>query len=688
MLFPAAFLVALSAQCPDPAPPPSGFLIDEAVDLVVDFSDGETTTAVVRWPRDPAGPCGWPMIVFTHGLNGSRFSVAGVAREFAELGYLTVAYDLRGHDTATGFQTLWGQRERLDIVELIEWVHVAYGGLVDPDRIGLGGVSQGGVMSFSTAAFSGQPIENNPWRSGIYPQIDAIAVENLTAGFAQVFAPHGVGVHTNLGTAFLVPGEVRYAPEVVASLTNAVLTGDPSPWADLVSDPTRDFGPQASTMTTAVLSMGCWDDFWFPPSQLLTRMGEIPATTPKKLYIGSVGHSTPANVEQRDRRNEWRRQWFDRHLKAIDNGIDSGPWLTYAATPADVATYLDVNSSWEHASVDAWPPPDRHDYPFYLSELQRLSPVPPKNAEAADTLTQTVLGNFGAPELLAAQFRLPLIEPSIPRAQLQWDSAPLPTELSFVGSPKARLHLDSADSHWQIGVSLWDVDALGEERYVSSASYFTTSHPGGAVEQVLELEPNAYTFPAGNRVRLRVENMHIHEPPVAQLLRYAPNVNTFSVDVLHSPATPSALLLPVGAGEPLGFGWSQTNSQGCTPQIVASGAPSLASNAAFTVNATNVLNNKDGVFLYSFERKKKVIGGGSLWLGSPLVRTGRVDSGGNSGPDDCSGSYSYDFGGRMRSGLYANLVAGERIYAQFWSRDPQASGGTNLTHGLEFTILP
>ena len=70
------------------------------------------------------------------------------------------------------------------------------------------------------------------------------------------------------------------------------------------------------------------------------------------------------------------------------------------------------------------------------------------------------------------------------------------------------------------------------------------------------------------------------------------------------------------------------------------------------------------------------------------MRTGRTDSGGNVGVDDCSGSYVFDFGERMRGGAYSNLVAGERIYGQFWSRDPAAPGGTNLTHGIEFTILP
>ncbi len=70
------------------------------------------------------------------------------------------------------------------------------------------------------------------------------------------------------------------------------------------------------------------------------------------------------------------------------------------------------------------------------------------------------------------------------------------------------------------------------------------------------------------------------------------------------------------------------------------------------------------------------------------MRTGRTDSGGNIGVDDCSGSHSFDFGERMRNGAYSNLIAGERIYGQFWSRHPAAPGGTNLTHGIEFTILP
>jgi len=688
MLLTAAFLAACPTQCSDPAVPLPGFAIEESVDLTVTFSDGETTTAIVRWPRDPAGPCGWPLIVFTHGLNGSRTSVVAAAREYSELGYVTVAYDVRGHDTATGLHTFWGQRERFDLAEVIEWAQASFPALVDPQRVGLSAISQGGVISLSLATFSGEAFEPNPWRTGFYPQIDAIAVENLTPGFAPVFAPGGVGVHTNFGGSLLTADDVRYAPSVVAALTTSVLSGDFAPWAALSTDPTREFGPRVSGVTTAVLAMGCWDDFWFPPSELIARMSEIPATTPKKLYVGAVGHSSPANVEQRGRRALWRRQWFDRHLKGELNGVDEGPWFTYAQTPADVATYLDVNSLWTHAATDQWPPTARHEYPLFLAQNGALEPTPPKFAELADRLPQKVLPSFDGAALLASELRLTNIEPSIPRVALQFDSQPLPSVLEFAGAPRAQLFLTSFAPTWQVSASLWDVDEFGDERYVTSGSHFASAHPGGTLEVALALEPNAYAFAAGHRVRLRIENMRVHAPPVGELLRYAPTVAPFNVDVEHSPGVLSALYLPVDAGTPVGFGWSQTNSQGCQPVVTATGVPSLASSAPFTVHAANTLNNKDGVFLYAFGRKRKPIGGGLLWLAGPLVRTGRVDSLGNPPPDDCSGSYSFDFGARMRSGLHPSLTAGVRIYGQYWSRDPLAQGGTNLSHGIEFTILP
>jgi hypothetical protein len=64
----AAFVLAglaattAAAQCSDPAMPPGGFAITNAIDQAVTYSDAYRTRADVRWPTTAPGPCGWPMI--------------------------------------------------------------------------------------------------------------------------------------------------------------------------------------------------------------------------------------------------------------------------------------------------------------------------------------------------------------------------------------------------------------------------------------------------------------------------------------------------------------------------------------------------------------------------------------------------------------------------------------------------
>ena len=116
-----ACMAALAVQCPDPSTPTDGFAYDELLNQQVLLSDGATTAAVARWPQDPPGECGWPLLVLTHGLFGSKASLGAVSREYAAAGYFVVSYDVRGHAASTGYHTLWGQRERLDLVEIVRW---------------------------------------------------------------------------------------------------------------------------------------------------------------------------------------------------------------------------------------------------------------------------------------------------------------------------------------------------------------------------------------------------------------------------------------------------------------------------------------------------------------------------------------------------------------------------------------
>lgn len=64
------------------------------------------------------------------------------------------------------------------------------------------------------------------------------------------------------------------------------------------------------------------------------------------------------------------------------------------------------------------------------------------------------------------------------------------------------------------------------------------------------------------------------------------------------------------------------------------------------------------------------------------------NSGGNSGPDDCSGAFAFDLNARIQSGLESALAPGAIVYAQFGSRDPNAVSGANRSDALRVGIAP
>ncbi len=141
-----------------------------------------------------------------------------------------------------------------------------------------------------------------------------------------------------------------------------------------------------------------------------------------------------------------------------------------------------------------------------------------------------------------------------------------------------------------------------------------------------------------------------------------------------------------GAG-PVAYCTAKVNSQGCTPATGWTGAPSASSAAPFTVEATFVINNKNGILFYGSSGPATVpFQGGTLCAAPPITRTPVQLSGGNPPPDDCSGSFSFDFNAWIQGGSDPELGPGVRVNAQYWYRDPAASFGSGLSDAIEFTI--
>jgi predicted acyl esterase len=686
-MFLTALLAGCCLQCPDPAVPASGFAIEEHLDLPIALSDGNSTTADVRMPVDAPGTCGWPLLICIHGLYGSKDAVEKLAEDFAKWGYATVAFDVRGHASSTGVHTYFGLRERLDVAEVIAWARSTFASTIDPERLALAGGSQGAILAWDAAAWGGDAFEQNPWTSGTYPEVDAIVADNLTADFASTFAPQGDAVHCSGAAALLGDGSVRFDPTVQAEAASVLGAEDYGSWRAFVSDPQRDPHTQLAAMDVPVLVMTAWDDFWFAPSSIIASWTALPAGTPRKLYLGTGGHSTPINTAERMFRETWRRAWLDHYLKSVDNGIDAGPRVTYAITPNDEATYLSSASLWTHATADTWPPAGTRDYRLFLHDFASLTPFEPSSYEGYDELSQLVEPSYDLLAMIDDDFRLGSIEPNIPRATVVYDSAPLGNEIAYAGDARIHVALKSATTRYQICASLWDVAPTGEPRYVTSGSYFVFDDaPAGANEFDVVMSANAYVFAAGHRVRVELGNLQLHQPPTGEALRFAPYPHDFTLEIQHRLGEMSWLDLPVDECAPIVYGIGQTNSAGCVPALALSGAPSATDPQPFLIEAHQIVNHKDGLLIYGFALQHKFFHGGVLYIQPPLLRTAVQNSGGSGPPSGCDGTFSYDFNARIQSGIDPALVAGTRVFAQYWSRDPASPGTTNFTDAVEFSV--
>lgn len=144
-------------------------------------------------------------------------------------------------------------------------------------------------------------------------------------------------------------------------------------------------------------------------------------------------------------------------------------------------------------------------------------------------------------------------------------------------------------------------------------------------------------------------------------------------------------------GQTLGGGTAsyctaKVNSLGCTPAIGFSGAPSVSGATPFHVTAAQVINNKAGILFYGLGSANIPFQGGILCVQPPIQRTGVQISGGNPPPNDCTGTYDFDFGSLIGLGADPSLVAGAAIFAQYWTRDAASPSTTGLTDGLSFVI--
>ena len=315
---------------------------------------------------------------------------------------------------------------------------------------------------------------------------------------------------------------------------------------------------------------------WLHGDRNLTHAGDV-----------EFGPRAPIDGNIAENWRSFRRRWYDRWLKGVDNGVDREPavrlFLMGGGSGRRTAEgRLDHGGHWIRA--EDWPLPETCFTPYHLHADGRLDPAAPEQAGSLayqfdPTRPVPTIGGAltsGKPVFEGGAFDqredarfFGCTRPGLPLAArpdvLVFETAPLERDLAVIGPITVRLFVSSDAPDTDFTAKLIDVhpptpddpqgfamnltDGILRCRYRDSFEAPTLMEPGRVYEITIEPFATCNLFRRGHRLRLDVSssnfpkydvNPNTGEPEgAARLTRIA--TNRIHLD----PAHPSHVLLPI-----------------------------------------------------------------------------------------------------------------------------------------------
>ena len=213
--------------------------------------------------------------------------------------------------------------------------------------------------------------------------------------------------------------------------------------------------------------------------------------------------------------------------------------------------------------------------------------------------------------------------------------------------------------------------------------------PAGETAAALPLQPGAGPFaPFGGTQRWGDYTMTSVDPTddatlwtIQQVAAAPQNTWTMHIGEFRYDAPPSFT----------SYCTAGTSAAGCTAQLSATGAPSASAPSGFTLQASGVEGQKDGLFFFGTSgRQANPWGSGTSYqcVVPPVVRAGLLTGAGTLG--QCDGAFAQDLNALWTAKPNKNPGAGALVQAQLWYRDPQNTSNqtTSLSDALEFAVNP
>jgi len=498
---------------------------------IVEVGDGVRLKASVFVP---AGEGPFPAVIMVHSWGFWRIQPDLMyAPAFARAGYVVLTYDCRGWGSSGGQVCCAApDKELRDLGDMITWLTSPESGApVDPERIGMTGISYGGGHSFLAAARE-KRIKAAAPMNGWVDLYHSLMPNNCWKAVVSIFlfASSLWAIKLNRDNVLLrwLKGVIKWEgmEEIKEELGE------------------RSAINEVDNVTCPMFICHSWNDDVFEPNQILDFYQRL--NVPKKLIMTNGLHGfDPGRGEFLFPNRIWEdvRRFFDYWLKdERDNGIMEEPPISYY-------------QAWDQrmVSADAWPPEGVKGQTYFLRRdpledvnAGRLEDEAPGDDETSEqiinnTVTSGHWSGFSIVRLNALNnLPIPGVPFSIPGDSASFTSAPLDADTVMVGAPSVKLDLASSTNECQANALLFDVSPRGFPRLVTHCAYMKEDMEPDTVESFqFELIACAHRFRAGHRIRLVVcacDPMYVFPsrvPSAYRLFHSADNASSLTVPVMQ-----------------------------------------------------------------------------------------------------------------------------------------------------------
>lgn len=470
-------------------------------------------------------PDGLPLIVRQHGGGSNKDNTYDVkwGVEYVKTGkFALLMYSHRGHGKSEGLFDFFGPRTTLDFSEILNWVEngSGYGSVIDTQKVGVSGYSQGGGESLLPAANDAR--------------VKAAAVGNTFDDLNHALNPNDCFKFSFATGIFLL----AYKSSASRTQDDLAIRWGAQWYTDTEDLPPGD-GPVPSTTEDAaarspltyvdalkipVFWSNSWEDQLFPADHPESILSDLKARGyPVHYWFASGGHAAlPDDPEDQAGKEAAMRAWMEEFLRGESHGYASGakPEVDYAQR--NITGGESGSEAWHRHTAPAWPVPSTPDT-FYARPDGTLGSAEPAPGDLAtivndlasvnvanDAITYEVLrqvddgfASNGGPQTGFRNVPGQVPEGANPADTATFTSPVLGAVHNFVGAPVVTIPYRTTAEHViQFDVKLWAPGTNGPDMVGRGCVSIENPAPEGVANVVLW--PNARTYRDVDHVLLTI----------------------------------------------------------------------------------------------------------------------------------------------------------------------------------------